>query len=61
MAVLSLFGMMNWIYTWYNPRVDANAEQLARGMGDIFLRGISAVTERQRTNPKKTEKKRVSH
>src|SRR5438477_768137 len=20
-AVMSLFGMMNWIYTWYNPRV----------------------------------------
>jgi len=21
-AVMSLFGMINWIYTWYNPRVD---------------------------------------
>ena len=21
-AVLSLFGMMNWIYTWHNPQVD---------------------------------------
>jgi AcrR family transcriptional regulator len=39
-AVLSLFGMMNWIYTWYNPRVDGNAAKLAREMGDIFLRGI---------------------
>jgi TetR/AcrR family transcriptional regulator, cholesterol catabolism regulator len=39
-AVLSLFGMMNWIYTWYNPRVDGNAEELARQMGDIFLNGI---------------------
>jgi AcrR family transcriptional regulator len=38
-AVLSLFGMMNWIYTWHNARVDADAEQLAREMGDIFLRG----------------------
>jgi len=38
-AVLSLFGMMNWIYTWYNPRVDADAEDIAREMGDIFLRG----------------------
>jgi len=38
-AVLSLFGMMNWIYTWYNPRVDADAEGIAREMGDIFLRG----------------------
>src|SRR5579859_4738462 len=47
MAVLSLFGMMNWIYTWYNPRVDADAEELSRGMGDIFLRGISATSERR--------------
>ena len=39
-AVLSLFGMMNWIYTWHNPRVDADAEQIAREMGDIFLRGV---------------------
>jgi len=39
-AVLSLFGMMNWIYTWHNPRVDADAEQIARQMGDIFLRGV---------------------
>jgi TetR/AcrR family transcriptional regulator, cholesterol catabolism regulator len=40
-AVLSLFGMMNWIYTWHNQRVDADAEQLAREMSDIFLRGVT--------------------
>jgi AcrR family transcriptional regulator len=39
-AVLTLFGMMNWIYTWHNPRVDADAGELARQMGDIFLRGV---------------------
>jgi AcrR family transcriptional regulator len=39
-AVLSLFGMMNWIYTWHNPRSDADAKQLAREMGDIFLGGV---------------------
>jgi AcrR family transcriptional regulator len=39
-AVLSLFGMMNWIYTWHKPRVDADADQIAREMGDIFLRGV---------------------
>ena len=49
-AVLSLFGMMNWIYTWYNPRADANAKELSRQMGDIFLQGICA--------PGKTKKKR---
>src|SRR5438067_7188903 len=46
-AVLSLFGMMNWIYTWYNPRVDADAKALAREMGDIFLGGIGAASGRE--------------
>lgn len=39
-AVLSLFGMMNWIYTWYKPQVDPDANALARQVGDIFLDGI---------------------
>lgn len=39
-AVLSLFGMMNWIYTWYNPHVDGDAKVLAREIGDVFLGGI---------------------
>jgi AcrR family transcriptional regulator len=42
-AVLSLFGMMNWIYTWYNPRQDGRAERLAREMGNIFFRGIGGT------------------
>ena len=41
-AVLSLFGMMNWIYTWHNPRVDADAVSMAKEMGDIFVRGVTA-------------------
>src|SRR5580704_2362931 len=44
-AVLSLFGMMNWIYTWHNPRVDADAGHLASEMGDIFLRGLMTGTK----------------
>jgi AcrR family transcriptional regulator len=53
-AVLSLFGMMNWLYTWYNPRVDGDARELAREMGDIFLQGIGAPSVRG------TQKKRSS-
>jgi AcrR family transcriptional regulator len=40
LAVLSLFGMINWIHTWHNLRVDADAEALAQQMGDLFLRGV---------------------
>src|SRR5208337_2291686 len=39
-AVMGLFGMMNWLYTWYNPRVDPDAGTLAREISDVFLQGI---------------------
>jgi len=39
-AVLSLFGMMNWIYKWHNPKVDPSAEQLSETMIGIFLHGV---------------------
>jgi AcrR family transcriptional regulator len=47
LAVLSLFGMMNWIYTWHNPRADADAASIASEMGDIFLRGVMANRARK--------------
>jgi AcrR family transcriptional regulator len=53
-SVLSLFGMINWIYTWYNPRVDANARELAREMGDMFLRGICGTVAKKKTRRKKS-------
>jgi|SRR5579871_3977422 len=39
-AVMGLFGMMNWLYTWYKPGVDPGAEALSREIGDIFLHGV---------------------
>jgi len=53
LAVLSLFGMMNWIYTWYKPRVDSGAVEIAREMGDIFIKGIG-------TSRAKPRKKRLA-
>jgi AcrR family transcriptional regulator len=47
-AVLSLFGMMNWIYTWHKPRIDADAASIANEMGDIFLRGVMAGSKARR-------------
>ena len=40
LAVLSLFGMMNWIYTWYSPKVDPGYAAMAQTMSDQFLQGI---------------------
>lgn len=39
-AVLSLFGMMNWVYKWHNPKVDPGAEELTDVIVGIFLHGI---------------------
>ena len=57
LAALSLFGSMNWIYTWYRPEVDGDARRLTDFMLGIFLRGflspharpfLSAERERER-------------
>jgi len=39
-AVLSLYGMMNWIYKWHNPKVDPGARELAQTIATIFLHGV---------------------
>lgn len=39
-AVLSLFGMMNWIYKWHKPEVDPGAEELTDSIVRIFLHGV---------------------
>ncbi|HEY2233018.1 MAG TPA: TetR/AcrR family transcriptional regulator [Candidatus Angelobacter sp.] len=49
LAVLGLFGMINWIYTWHNPRVDLDAGAMAEEMSNLFLRGV--------LNPGKTKRK----
>jgi TetR/AcrR family transcriptional regulator, cholesterol catabolism regulator len=39
-AVLSLYGMMNWVYKWHNPKVDPGARELAESVARIFLHGV---------------------
>ena len=39
-AVLSLFGMMNWVYKWHNPEIDPGAEELTNVIVGIFLNGV---------------------
>ena len=40
LATFSLFGMLNWLYTWYRPGRDAPVEVLSREMSHIFLKGF---------------------
>ncbi|HMG37325.1 MAG TPA: TetR/AcrR family transcriptional regulator [Blastocatellia bacterium] len=39
-ASFSLFGMMNWIYNWYDPRKDVDVRGLAQNITRIFLSGF---------------------
>ena len=50
-AVMSLFGMINWIYTWYNPRLDGTAEELAQQMNAIILSGVGSSGSRKSRSP----------
>ncbi len=39
-AVLSLFGMMNWTYQWHKPGVDPDAAELTAAIVGLFLHGV---------------------
>ena len=39
-ATFSLFGMMNWIYNWYDPRKDVDVAGLSKNMTRLFLSGF---------------------
>jgi AcrR family transcriptional regulator len=48
-AVLSLFGMMNWIYKWHNPKLDPGAEELTDEIVGIFLHGVLPQAAEEKT------------
>jgi AcrR family transcriptional regulator len=39
-VTMSLFGMLNWLYRWYNPKRDKSPTSLANQLADQFLGGI---------------------
>lgn len=39
-ATFSLFGMMNWIYNWYDPRKDLDVAELSGNITRLFLSGF---------------------
>ena len=43
-AAYALFGMINWIYTWYNPSGPVHPDQLADDMTQLFLHGYLQPT-----------------
>jgi len=43
-ATFALFGMMNWIYTWYQPKRDLPFPQLIEKMLRIYFFGLVAAS-----------------
>lgn len=43
-AAYALFGMMNWIYTWYKPSGQVTPSRLADDMTQLFLNGFLQPT-----------------
>jgi len=41
-AAYTLFGMMNWIYTWYDPSGPVGADALADAICRLFVNGYAA-------------------
>jgi TetR/AcrR family transcriptional regulator, cholesterol catabolism regulator len=50
-AVLTLFGMMNWIYTWHRPRLDPGADAMAEAIAGMFLHGVMNGAKALRPKP----------
>jgi len=48
LAALNLFGMLNWIYMWYDPDKNKSYRTLAKEIYNLFLNGIKS---RSRSSP----------
>ena len=40
-ATYALFGMMNWIYNWYDPKGKLKVDDLAQNLTQLFLEGFA--------------------
>jgi len=57
-ATYALFGMMNWIYNWYDPRGKLSVNQLTDNITRLFLNGfMSSSAEGIRVPPERTSEK----
>ena len=41
-ATLSLFGALNWMYQWYNPKRELSADQMEKELTQLFLGALGS-------------------
>ncbi|HEX3145270.1 MAG TPA: TetR/AcrR family transcriptional regulator [Pyrinomonadaceae bacterium] len=57
-ATYALFGMMNWIYNWYDPRGKLSVKQLVDNITRLFLNGfLSPSPEKLPASPARASEK----
>ena len=57
-ATYALFGMMNWIYNWYDPGGKLSVNQLTDNITRLFLNGfLSSSAEHFRVPPERNSEK----
>lgn len=58
-ATYALFGMLNWIYNWYDPKGNLKVQDLARNVTRLFLGGFlngdSPISLNTKDGPRKAE------
>ena len=61
-ATYAMFGMMNWIYNWYDPNGKLSVNDLVSNITRVFLSGFLAGTNRDelQLRPKLAQNERLS-
>ena len=61
-ATYALFGMMNWIYNWYDPRGKLSVSDLVDNITRLFLTGFlaNAATDALKSAPKRSRTEHLS-
>ena len=61
-ATYALFGMMNWIYNWYDPRGKLSVNELVDNITRLFLSGFlaGAAHDELQFKPKAVQTERLS-
>ena len=54
LGAFTLFGQLNWIYTWYRPERDPSAHDLAEHFLRLFLEGFAPGGEKPEPGPERT-------
>lgn len=55
-ATYALFGMMNWIYNWYDPKGKLKVNDLAKNLTQLFLDGFAPgrIADATKARPRRT-------